>query len=740
MRERATPARWLVLALSLVTLWTQAATAVEQKPLQRRPRLGLALSGGGARGFAHIGALRVLSENGIVPDFVAGTSMGSIVGGLYALGYSPDELEELISRIDWQDIFQDDADRRSLFYEQKRRSSRYIFDFVVRGFDVVLPSSISRGDKITNFFTIATLGAPSDFDVFPIPFRAIATDIVTGTEAVLDGSRLTLAEAMRASMAIPGAIEPVDLDDQLLVDGMLVKNLPVDTVIAMGAQRVIAIDISNPLKKKEELDSIFAVADQAFSLQVVKSTMKQRRLADVVVIPDLGDLSAGDFERAEELIALGEAAVRERLEDIRAITGVHIGGNVVPLKRSPLASGDQRLRIDRIEVTGDANTRDLALLYSIGIQPGDRLTSAEIDQRIRGIFGADFLDTVRIASETNPSGGHTLRLHVSKRQSNTVGIGIHYDELNEIVGLANLSINGITGPRSVLSADLMAGGVLGTEISYLQYNLFDSAFFVKPRIFARDQEQDVFRDKKRAGDVRDRFWGAELGIGTSLRNLGQVVAGYQWKRTDFGSRGNNLGLERADDSVASIFVRSDLDTLDALPFPTEGSLLQVRIALADEAVGSDRSFWRASVNAAQYFRPADRHTISATARIKSALGGRLPSYEEFLFGGPASFVGFDRQEKRGSESAVLALSYRYRIANLPLGLGRGVYTTLSYNVGNVWPSLNDLTDHFSVEHGGGLGIGLDTTFLPVEIAVGFGSDNRVEAYFTLGFPLSRRID
>ncbi len=729
-----------ILLLAFLLVFPAPSHAAEALGAARRGRLGLALSGGGARGFAHIGALRVLRENGIVPDFIAGTSMGSIVGGLYALGYSPDELEELIGRIDWQDIFKDDPDRRSLFFEQKRRSSRYVFDFVVRGFDVVLPSSISRGDKITNFFTVATLGAPKSFDSFPIPFRAVATDIVDGTEVILDGSRLTLAEAMRASMAIPGAIEPVDLDDQLLVDGMLVKNLPVDTVIGMGAERVIAIDISNPLKKKEDLDSIFAVADQAFSLQVVKSTMQQRELADIVVVPDLGDLTAADFERGAELIALGEQAVRQRIGEIRKLAGVAIGGTAVPLRRSPRTAPEQRLRIDAIELTGDADTRDLALLHSIGIEPGDRLTSTELDEKIRNIFGGDFLDTVRVAAVAKPDGGHVLRLHVDKRQSNTVGVGIHYDDLYDIVGLANLSVNGLSGPRSVLSADVLVGGVLGGEISYLQYHLFDSAFFVKPRVFVRDQEQDVFRGKRRLGSLRDRYWGAELGAGTSLRNVGQVTGGYRWKRVDFAERGTRFGVDGADDNVGSVFLHTDLDTLDAFPFPTEGSRLQLGIEVADAAWGADRDFWRATLRAAQHVRPADRHTLSAEVRVQSALGSRLPSYEEILFGGPGSFLGFDRQERRGSESAVVTLSYRYRLFNLPLGLGRGAYGTLAYNAGNVWADLDALEDDFEIEHGGAIGLGLDTMFLPVEIAVGFGSDERIEAYFTLGFPLGRTLE
>jgi NTE family protein len=727
----------VTVVAACVAVLAGAAAAGSPPAGDGRPRLGLALSGGGARGFAQIGVLRVLRDNGIVPDFVTGTSMGSIVGGLYAIGYTPEELEELVGQVDWQDIFRDGPDRRSLFFEQKRRSSRYIVDFVVRGFSIVLPSSISRGDRITNLFTLATLGAPASFDEFPIPFRAVATDIVTGTEVVLDGTEMTLAEAMRASMAIPGVIQPVEIGDRLLVDGMMVKNLPVDTAINLGADRVIAVDTSYPLRSKDELNSIFAVADQAFSLQIIRGTEEQRALADLVIIPELGDFTQADFTRVEELIAVGEAAARAQIERIREIAGPNGG---VPAAASVRTDPDQRVRIDSIQMSGDADTRDLALLHGAGIRRGDRLTARELDERIRNIFGSEFLDTVRVATEPTDSGGYRLRLHIERRQSNSVGLGLHYDELYDVVGLVNWTMHGLTGPRSVLAADLLLGSVFGGEISYLQYAILDSPLFVRPRLFARDQEQPFYEGDRKTGKIVDRFWGAELGAGRSLRNLGQVTAGYRWKRVDFTPDSGAATLSRSDDTVTSLFVRTELDTLDAFPFPTDGTLLQLRAEVADHALGGDASFWRASLRAAHYRRLWERHTLFADFRIESAFGSRLPGYEQFVFGGPISFVGFARQEKRGAESTVLQLGYRYRLFDLPLGLGRGAYGTLAYNTGNIWRDLDAVDADFEIEHGGAVGLGLDTFLLPVEIAVGFGSGGRVEAYFTLGFPLGREID
>jgi NTE family protein len=204
-----------------------------------RPRVGLALSGGGARGFAHIGVMKVLAEWHIPIDMIAGTSMGSVVGGLRALGYSEEELAKIATKVDWQGIFRDETPREALFYGQKQQASKFLVQLGVRGLKLELPSGLSAGQKIFNLFSLLTLPAAGikDFDHLPVPYRAVATDLVTGKEVVLDGRRLSLAESMRASMSVPGAFMPVDSGEMLLVDGGLVKNLPVDVVRKMRCGR-----------------------------------------------------------------------------------------------------------------------------------------------------------------------------------------------------------------------------------------------------------------------------------------------------------------------------------------------------------------------------------------------------------------------------------------------------------------------------------------------------------------------
>ncbi len=210
---------------------------------QERPKIGLALSGGGAKGFAHVGVIKVLEEIGLPIDFITGTSMGSIIGGLYAIGYSVGELEELVTATDWNDLFRDRVRRRDLAIESKMLDGRYMLSLPLNGLAPGLPTGLIAGQKISKLFERLTLPYHdvSDFRQFPIPFACVATDIVTGEVVVLDHGYLP--EAMRASMSIPSVFTPVEIDDHLLVDGMLVRNFPVEEVRALGADIIIGVDV-----------------------------------------------------------------------------------------------------------------------------------------------------------------------------------------------------------------------------------------------------------------------------------------------------------------------------------------------------------------------------------------------------------------------------------------------------------------------------------------------------------------
>jgi len=293
---------------------------IPYKQLQR-PKIGLALSGGGARGFAQIGVLQVLEANNIPVDFIVGTSIGSIIGGLYAAGYSPDQIIEITQKIDWANIMVDKPPRINMFVAQKQESGKSILQLRFAGTKLSIPQAITPGQKLTSILNSLTLRADfetsSNFDQLKIPFRALACDLVSGNKVLLkDGN---LAEAMRSSTAVPLLFDPVSKDNMMLVDGGLINNIPVDEVRKLGADLVIALDTSSELNEKSRLNVPWKVADQVTSIMQSEKNDNQRRAADVLIEPDLDDFKSDAFELAVQLIQRGREKAVSQINKIKEL-------------------------------------------------------------------------------------------------------------------------------------------------------------------------------------------------------------------------------------------------------------------------------------------------------------------------------------------------------------------------------------------------------------------------------------
>ncbi len=299
-----------LLVLSLLLACNPVANA--------RPKVGLVLGGGGAAGVAHVGVLKVLEENNIPIDMIAGNSMGAIIGGLYASGMSADELEKTVNTLEWLDLFEDSQPRKDQRFHQKEVNSGFFnsFELGLRNGELKSPSGLVTGQKL--MFELRSLFTPvnhiQNFDQLPIPFRAVATDIETGKPIVL--KKGNLAQSVRASMAIPGMFSPVRIDGRLLVDGFVSNNVPVDIGRQMGADILIVVNIPTFLEKQAELDSAVSVGLQAMRLMMLKTTQPQlekMQPQDILIEPGIKDIGNLDFDRVSETIPLGERAAREQL-------------------------------------------------------------------------------------------------------------------------------------------------------------------------------------------------------------------------------------------------------------------------------------------------------------------------------------------------------------------------------------------------------------------------------------------
>lgn len=284
----------------------------------KRPKIGLALSGGGARGFAQIGVIQILEENNIPIDLVVGTSMGSIIGGLYASGYTPQQIEGLAKSIDWANIMVDEPPRSSLFIGQKQERSKTILQLRFKGLQPSIPQAITPGQKLTSIFTNLSLKADyqtsSDFDKLKIPFRAVACDLISGNKILLRNGNL--AEAMKASSAVPLLFTPVQRDSMLLVDGGLINNIPVDDVRENGADIVLAVDTSSKLRPKNKIAVPWEIADQVTTIMQREKLIEQRDKADVLIKIDLDEYKSDSFQHVEKIIDEGRNAALKNLYKI----------------------------------------------------------------------------------------------------------------------------------------------------------------------------------------------------------------------------------------------------------------------------------------------------------------------------------------------------------------------------------------------------------------------------------------
>jgi len=343
-----------------------------------RPRIGIALAGGGAKAAASIGVLKVLYAEGIPVDALAGTSMGAIVGGFLAAGYQPDEIEQIFLENDLNDLFSDTPSRSFLTQEQKEAGSRHLLQFSLIGASFLPTSGLTAGQKLTNLLRSKTLAssfqAGLDFDRLSIPFRAVATDIETGATVVI--GRGILSDAMRASSAIPVVFQPVELEGRLLVDGGMSNNLPVDVVRAMGVDLVIAVDPSSRLEARERLSSLVDIMSQSISIPVRRDTEHQAELADVVITPETGAYPFTDFENIAAIIQAGEKAARAALPRIRAV-----------LARWSARQPERRYAITDLSLTGipEAKQAQVRAEFSAALRPAGA-TEIELRGRLAAIY------------------------------------------------------------------------------------------------------------------------------------------------------------------------------------------------------------------------------------------------------------------------------------------------------------------------------------------------------------------
>ena len=744
--------RWLRRAAVLAgfawigSAWSQAPDATTPGRVcghrvagDTRPHVGLALGGGGARGIAHISVLHEIERLHIPIDCIAGTSMGSLVGGLYASGMSVDAMEHLVTSTDWPRLFDDSIDRPERSYRRKLddRDRLATLGVGLRDGRLRVSPGLLQGERILGMFERETLPVSTidDFDRLPIPFRAVATDLNTG-EAVVIG-RGSLPMAMRASMSIPGVFQPVELDGRVLVDGGLADQVPVDVVRAMGADIVIAVDVGTPLATLDRDAGVLDVVGQISGLLTVGSA--QRQIAtlgpqDVLIVPPLeGTVTTKDFAKAREALAIGaqEAeAARPRLARLslapEAYAAAEAARPVPPAQAAPIAF----VRLDNETPYSDAMLR-----AQLDIPTGVPLDPARTEARLLRVYGmGTFASITYDVVEEHGETGVVVHARSKPQGPNYLQFGAEMSSDFSGQFDANLTAAMLFSPLSPLGAEARVAVTIGSEPALRadyyhpfdlanRYLLFLRAEYTNPDIHVFDLAGNDIA----AYDVREV--GAHV---QAVREFGNHAALGVGLRRSTGHAAVEVGeptLPSFDFDDGAWFANLTVDRLDSLFFPRDGYSLVASYTASREGLGADTRFNQFDADAL-YARSFGAHSVQLGARYHATVSGVLPVQDLYRLGGRGRLAGFRFNELTGQDYALVFAGYTYQLAQF---FRRSVLAGGTIEYGNAWQRRSDMRWDDGLLNAS-VYLGFDSTLGPMLFGYGWREGGEGNLFLEIGRP------
>lgn len=744
---RAAPVALALLA-GVALLVSSPSHAVAGAP----PRVGLVLGGGGARGVAHIGVLKVLEEMRVPISCIAGTSMGALVGGVYAAGVPTDRMTEWLGRIDWTALFTDDPPRTEKPFRAKRDDYENLFRFEVgqRGGRLLLAPGTTAGYKFEFLLRemVAQAGnfADQDFDRLPIPYRAMGTNIEDGT--VKEFRRGDLVKAMRASMSVPALIAPVEIDGVLYVDGGLLQNVPVAAAREACADVVIAVNVGSELRPRDELNSAVGISLQMINVlteQNVRASLASLGPDDVLIQPDLGRFSAADFEGAMVLIPKGEAAARAQAPALRRLAvseAEYRAWREAVAARLPVvpAVTDVQVATTGGRVNPQVIERELAEVPGIDLRrrPETDFSLENLNARLEQVYGrGDFermdyqmldrqgMRTVEVEGVEKSWGPNFLKF----------GLGLASDS-DQTRFNVNLSYRRtwLNSLGAEWRTDVQLGHRKRLESELMQPFSSTSGAFLAPRLELQDEPIVYFLDGRRIGEYEVTYGRAHLDLGLQNK-FGEVrigpFVGRIDAREDFGLFPLAPDFDRTQVGYS---LRAVYDQIDSPRFARDGVLAMLRSFGTARGWGSDDDYNKTDL-LLMGAKSQGRHALQLAGYYGDTLAGTLPPYDPFLLGGFLRGSGYQMDELVGKRVGLARAVYSYQLAALPPPLGRGIYLGGSLEATSATLGL-DLTGDEKIRPSASLFIGAETFLGPAYLAWGqaLSEDQPGALYFLLGTP------
>jgi NTE family protein len=732
---------FLPIALLLVFPPYVEAIDVAVETTSERPRIGLVLGGGGARGAAHIGVLKELERQRIPVDVIAGTSMGAIVGGLYASGMTAGELEELVGSLDWAAALSDEPSREDLSFRRKQDDSDFPVDLELglRGRDLVLPQGVIQGQKLDLLLRKLTLPVSQvrDFDQLPIPFRAIATDIELGVSHVMASG--DLAAAIRASMSVPAILAPAEVDGRLLVDGGITGNLPVDVMRQLGVDVIIAVDVEFPLYQRDELGSALAISEQMLTILMRKETLRQIDSLgdrDVLIRPDLGIFASTNFGDIVQTIEPGEHAARDQLQKLRHLSlSDAVYADHRERQTSPPELPD-KLAFVRIE--HDDKLSSAVLESRLSVAPGDPIDTRVLARNAERLYGLQLYEQVDYALVDDGNGlGVEYRATTKSWGPNFLQFGLALEE--DFEGSTGFNIDtrltraGLNRLGAEWRTDLRLGSDPRLFSEFYQPLSFDSRWFIAPRVQIGQSNINAFSQDDTVARLRLSEADAGFDFGRELGTVGEFRVGAFRGLGEARVKVGDPLLPNAEFDTGGAFAALRYDSLDNARFPRRGTLANLRWTLSRPGFGADSNFDTVEGEIARTWSHG-KNSLQMGLSYATTLESDGAIQDYFPLGGFLRLSGLERGELSGPHAALAKMVYYRRIGNTTGGiLDTPIYLGVSAEAGNVWQSRSAMSFDSAVINGS-VFAGIDTFFGPVYLAAGFAEQGRANFYLFIGTP------
>ena len=736
------PCSLLLLLFSALTAWTQDAqptlpltTEPTAKQTEHRPTIGLVLEGGGALGLAHVGVLRWFEENHIPVDYVAGTSMGALVGSLYATGMSGHEIDEFLKGVDWNRSLRNELPYSARSFRRKEDKREYPNDleFGLKS-GVIFPGGFNSGHQVGLILDRIALPYSNlrSFDELPTPFRCVATDLVAGKAVVFDHGSLN--EALRATMSLPAIFSPVHRDDHVYVDGGLIQNLPVDVARAMGADIVIAVHLETaPLRPDQGL-SLFTVMERSVSVVISVNELASMEKADILIPVHTGAYTSTEYQAASKIVEVGYAGAQERA---RLLQRLALNDREWEEYQAQRETRRRPVPVPQfVEVTGTAPVIASGIEKSLAGVIGKPIDYTSINRQLTDVTGLGRFSRAGFEM-IHRDGVEGLRIRADEKDYAPPTVnplfvidGSDYNDVRFSLG-ARVTFYDIGGFGSELRNDVIVGSSYGAGSEYYHPLNWFSHFFVAPRAFANSEAFDVYLDNERIATYREHTAGGGLDFGVAASRFSELRFGYQ---TDFLSLSRSIGSPGLLPSVSGrqgfSRLHYTIDHTDNPTLPRQGFLLQSRFEFYDANPGATEHFPLAEIRSGIFQRVSRSASVFMLASGGSTLGYRGTGLPMFGLGGPQRLSAYGTNELLTNQYFLFQPGYIHRLTELSPLLGENVYLVTAYELGKAYSAVNASGSHLSNDFNAAV---LVQSFIgPIVFGGSVGDRGHHRFYFQLG--------